>query len=156
MKLGLACHINITQPTSGLYASRSITVHNICNSLPENSRNRFISLAHVRQMAQVIEEETIRLHDEDGISMKLWMDRLEQENTSKLPFKSTHSGTLAMGSLGLMQLIMSLNIQTSFFSRSLPGTGGAVVCDYYSTLSLGHLPSQFRCSGSLDACVQWN
>jgi len=32
-------------------------------------------------MAQVIEEETIHLHDEDGISMKLWMDRLEQENT---------------------------------------------------------------------------
>jgi len=31
-------------------------------------------------MAQVIEEETICLHNEDGISMKLWMDRLEQEN----------------------------------------------------------------------------
>jgi hypothetical protein len=31
-------------------------------------------------MAHVIEEEEIRLHDEDGVSMKLWRDRLEAEN----------------------------------------------------------------------------
>jgi hypothetical protein len=31
-------------------------------------------------MARVIEEEGIRLHDEDGISTKLWVDRLEGDN----------------------------------------------------------------------------
>jgi len=29
----------------------------------------------------VIEEETIRLHNEDIILMKLWIDKMEQENT---------------------------------------------------------------------------
>src|SRR6267142_5634814 len=53
-----------------------------------------------------------------------------------------HSGTLATGSSGSMQLIMLLNIPASFFSQLLPGTGGAMVHDHYSTVSLGRLRSQ--------------
>src|SRR6266850_5807345 len=53
-----------------------------------------------------------------------------------------HSGTLATGSSGSMQLIMLLNIPASFFSQLLPGTGGATVCDHYSTVSPGCLCSQ--------------
>src|SRR6266850_8035947 len=53
-----------------------------------------------------------------------------------------HSSALVTGSSGSMQLIMLLNIPASFFSQSLPGTGGATVCDHYSTVSPGHLHSQ--------------
>jgi hypothetical protein len=31
-------------------------------------------------MARIIEEEKIRLHNEDGVSTRLWMDRLKAEN----------------------------------------------------------------------------
>jgi len=47
-----------------------------------------------------------------------------------------------MGSLGLMQLIILLNILASFFSQLSPGTGGATVRDHYSTVSPGRLRSQ--------------
>jgi len=38
-------------------------------------------LAHVRQIVWLIEEEMTCLHNEDIISMKLWIDKIEQENT---------------------------------------------------------------------------
>jgi len=40
----------------------------IRDSAPDGSRDRFISLQDVCRMARAVEEEDIRLHEEDGIS----------------------------------------------------------------------------------------
>ena len=37
-------------------------------------------LRDVSRMSCVVEQETIRLHPEDAISIRLWMDRLKKEN----------------------------------------------------------------------------
>jgi hypothetical protein len=47
---------------------------NIWDSAPDGSYDRFISLQDVCQMACMVEEKDIRLHNEDGISTKLWVD----------------------------------------------------------------------------------
>jgi hypothetical protein len=55
-------------------------VRDIWDSAPDGSQDRFISLQDVCQMARAVEEEDIRLHEEDGISTKLWVDRLKATN----------------------------------------------------------------------------
>jgi hypothetical protein len=52
----------------------------IRDSAPDGSSDQFISLQDVCQMARVVEEEDIRLHIEDAISTKLWVDRLKAKN----------------------------------------------------------------------------
>jgi hypothetical protein len=52
----------------------------IWDSAPDGSQDQFISLQDVCRMAHVVEEEDIRLHEEDGISTKLWVDRLKATN----------------------------------------------------------------------------
>ena len=37
-------------------------------------------LRDVSQMSRVVEQETICLHPEDAISIRLWMDRLKKDN----------------------------------------------------------------------------
>jgi hypothetical protein len=37
-------------------------------------------LQDVSQMSHAVEQETIHLHPEDAISIKLWMDRLKEDN----------------------------------------------------------------------------
>jgi len=103
-------------------------------------------------MARIIEEEEIHLHEEDAISSKLWMHRLQadeihtfyKDKTDPSPFGSSlDEGAFVMciqtpsqvdafrrlggDSSGLMQLIISPNMQTSFYLRSLQGIGGAMV-----------------------------
>ena len=39
-------------------------------------------LADVNWMAHAVEKDFIRLHPEDAISTKLWVDRLQQNNIS--------------------------------------------------------------------------
>jgi hypothetical protein len=39
-------------------------------------------LADVNRMAHVLEEENIRLHPEDAISTKLWVEKLKEKNIS--------------------------------------------------------------------------
>jgi hypothetical protein len=46
----------------------------------EGSRDRFIALSDVSRLARTLEDEKIRLHPEDAISAKLWMDRLKDDN----------------------------------------------------------------------------
>jgi len=55
-------------------------VRDIRDSAPNGSQDRFISLQDVCQMARAVEEENIRLHKEDAISTKLWVDRLKAKN----------------------------------------------------------------------------
>jgi len=57
-----------------------VQVHDIRDSAPNGSRDRFISLQDVCWMARAVEEENIRLHEEDAISTKLWVDRLKVNN----------------------------------------------------------------------------
>jgi hypothetical protein len=54
-------------------------VRDICNSFPDHSHDQFISLGHIRRMARIIEKEEIHLHEEDAISSKLWMHRLQAD-----------------------------------------------------------------------------
>jgi len=49
-------------------------VRDIRDSAHDGSRDRFISLHDVCRMARAVKEENIRLHKEDGISTKLWLD----------------------------------------------------------------------------------
>jgi hypothetical protein len=53
---------------------------NIWDLAPNGSRDRFISLQDICQMAPTVEEEDIRLHIEDAISTKLWVDQLKVKN----------------------------------------------------------------------------
>ena len=56
-------------------------VRTIHDSAPENSRDHYISPAYVNRYAQENEQSSIRLHKEDAISVKLWLDRLKEKNT---------------------------------------------------------------------------
>ena len=47
-----------------------------------NGRDRFITLRDVSRMSRAVEQETIRLHPEDAIFIRLWMDRLKEDNIS--------------------------------------------------------------------------
>ena len=51
-----------------------VQVRDIRDSAPDGSCDRFISLQDVCRMARAVEEENIRLHEEDAISTKLWVD----------------------------------------------------------------------------------
>jgi len=55
-------------------------VCNIRDLAPNGSWDRFISLQDICRMVCVVEEENIRLHKEDAISTKLWVDRLKAKN----------------------------------------------------------------------------
>jgi hypothetical protein len=62
-------------------------------------------------MARIIEEETICLHEEDAISSKLWMDRLEADKTCT--FYKDKSNPPPFGS-NLDKEVFVMCIQTSF------------------------------------------
>jgi hypothetical protein len=49
----------------------------IQESAPQHGRDQFIMLCDVSRMTCSVQEETICLHTEDGISTKLWVDRLK-------------------------------------------------------------------------------
>ena len=51
------------------------------DSAPDGSRDKFITPKDVNRMARVLDDEKIRLHPEDAISTKLWVDRLKADNT---------------------------------------------------------------------------
>jgi len=55
-------------------------VRAIQDSAPDGSRDKFIALKDVNRMAQALDRETIRLHPEDAISTKLWIDRFKADN----------------------------------------------------------------------------
>src|SRR5216683_7519629 len=57
-----------------------LQVHDIWDSAPNGSWDQFISLQDVCRMACMVEEENIRLHKEDAILTKLWVDRLKVKN----------------------------------------------------------------------------
>jgi hypothetical protein len=63
---------------AGLIQSQA---RDIRDSAPDGSRDQFISLQDVCRMARAVKEENIRLHKEDAISTKLWVDRLKAKNT---------------------------------------------------------------------------
>ena len=47
---------------------------------PDGSRDKFVDFGNVSRVARVLDAETIRLHPQDGASMKLWVERLKEEN----------------------------------------------------------------------------
>ena len=44
-----------------------LKVHMICNSAPDGSHNQLIALEEVSRIAQVLENNEIRLHSDDAI-----------------------------------------------------------------------------------------
>jgi hypothetical protein len=54
----------------------------ICNSAPQGSQDRFITLTDVGRLLRVINEEKIRLHPEDAISTRLWIDHIKSDNVN--------------------------------------------------------------------------
>ena len=59
----------------------------ISNSAPQGSRDRFITLADVGRLSRVLNEENVRLHQEDAISTRLWIDNLQSDQVNAF-FKS--------------------------------------------------------------------
>jgi hypothetical protein len=59
-------------------------VCNIQDLAPDGSQDQFILLQDVCHMARTVNEENIRLHKEDGISTKLWVDRLKVKNITRI------------------------------------------------------------------------
>jgi hypothetical protein len=59
-----------------------LQVRVICNSAPEGSCDRFITLSEVHRFSREIEGETIQIHSEDAISIKLVIDQLKADGTS--------------------------------------------------------------------------
>ena len=49
---------------------------------PDGSREKYLDISDVAHIAQEMQErdEKIRLHPEDAVSVKLWMDRLRDNN----------------------------------------------------------------------------
>jgi hypothetical protein len=58
-----------------------LQVCDIQDSAPDGSWDHFISLQDICRMARTVKKENIRLHEEDSISTKLWVDRLKAKNT---------------------------------------------------------------------------
>ena len=55
-------------------------MHTICDAESLDSRDRYISPDYVNRIAWQIEHEKIRLHPEDLMSVKLWVDKLRANN----------------------------------------------------------------------------
>jgi hypothetical protein len=59
----------------------------ISNQAPQGSRDRFITLTDVGRLSRLLNEENIRLHQEDAISTRLWIDLLKSDHVNVF-FKS--------------------------------------------------------------------
>ena len=81
------------------------------DSAPDGSRDKFIAPKDVNRMARALDDEKIRLHPEDAISTKLWVDRLKADNA--LVFYKDKIG-LPPPDLRLDQDLFILCIQTEF------------------------------------------
>ena len=46
---------------------------------PDGSHNKCVDFSDVSHIAHVVDAETICLHPQDGISIKLWVERLKEE-----------------------------------------------------------------------------
>ena len=47
---------------------------------PDGSRDKFVDFGDISRAARVLDAETICLHPEDVISLKLWVERFKEEN----------------------------------------------------------------------------
>ena len=56
-----------------------LQVHQIRNSAPECSCDQLIALEEVNRLAQVLENDKIRLHPDDAISTKLLIEQLSHQ-----------------------------------------------------------------------------
>jgi hypothetical protein len=52
----------------------------ICAVVLDGSHDKFANFGDVSCVARVLDVETIRLHPQDGASIKLWIERLKDEN----------------------------------------------------------------------------
>jgi hypothetical protein len=52
----------------------------IQNGAPDISHDKLIAPGEIRKMARQVEQAEIRLHPEDAISVKLWVDKLTADN----------------------------------------------------------------------------
>ena len=53
----------------------------IRGSAPDSSRDQLIALEEVNRMAQVLENDKIRLHPDDAVSMRLLIEQLSSKGT---------------------------------------------------------------------------
>jgi hypothetical protein len=47
---------------------------------PDGSSDKFADFSNVSHVARILDAETIQLHPQDGVSVKLWVERLREEN----------------------------------------------------------------------------
>ena len=78
---------------------------------PHGSRDRFISLSDVSRMGRSLLKNEICLYQEDAISIKLWIDRIKDENA--LIFYKDQLNSAPQG-LGLQDQAFVMCIQTDF------------------------------------------
>ena len=83
----------------------------IGDSVPDGSHDRFVALADISRSARVLEEETVRLHPEDAISTKLWVEKMKEKNVS-IFFKSKIDPPPEDS--GLQEDVFMLCMQTAF------------------------------------------
>ena len=72
-------------------------------------RDEFVTLADVRRIEKLIQAETIRLHQDDGLSTVYWVSKLREED-SVLAFKA--KSDLPPSQSGLNKDLFLLCIQT--------------------------------------------
>jgi len=83
----------------------------IRDAAPDNSRDKLISLEEVNRLAQVIENQSIRLHPDDAISTKLLIEQLS--SVGNLTFYKDKQDRAPINSR-LPEDAFVLCIQTSF------------------------------------------
>jgi hypothetical protein len=96
----------------------------ICNAAPSGSRDRFIALGDISQMAWVLEEEKVQLHPEDTISTKLWVNRFKAENIGIFYKDKLKNPPLG---LRLHADTLVLCIQTTFQMEAFQHIGGGFI-----------------------------
>jgi hypothetical protein len=123
---------------------------------PDGSQDRYIALRDVGCISRLLQQENICLHPEDTISTRLWVDGFKEDgiytfykdkldlnqDCNEMPlcyaftlaFKWTHSGTLVVDLLVLMQHIIPLNIKIFCCSQSSYGIIGDMVSDLIGDL----------------------
>jgi hypothetical protein len=51
----------------------------VCETTKLSDRNHYISMCDINRIRRIVEDEDIRLNENDAISIKVWATRLQQE-----------------------------------------------------------------------------
>ena len=51
----------------------------VCETTKPSKRNHYITMRDINRIQQIVQDEDIRLNENDAISIKVWATRLQQE-----------------------------------------------------------------------------